>query len=281
MSHATPPTAAIRKLPVGATVFEAYGRVSGNLQLLARAAAFPFSLSIFLVALAALGRAQPVMAGLVAILGLAPYTMFGVAWHRVTLLGPTAGRSPLVTPWERRQWRFLGYLVAVTLISYGVAITIMSLAITFAPQSAEDKSIFVWIMLGVIALVMTYIMVRLSFVFPAVSVDEEYRLGHAWTHTKGQGLRLLAALLLTALPLVLIIWVASYVLDILLFPAEPEAVSGGELPSTASVSAAAFALSQLVIVALNYVFMALMLSTISISFRNCTGWVPASSGEES
>ncbi len=278
MSQTTPPTAAIRKLPVGATAFEAYGRVFGNLALLARAAAFPFCLSFLLVGLAVLGRAQPLMAGLVVILGLAPYTIFGVTWHRVTLLGPQAGRPPLVTPWERRHWRFLGYLITVTLISYGVAIMIMSLALTFAPQSPEDESVFALAVLAVIAIIMAYLMVRLCFVFPAVSVDEAYRLAHAWQHTKGQGLRLFAALLLTALPLVLIIWVASYVLDALLFPAEPEAMSGGQIPGPpATVSAPAFALSQIIIVALNYVLLALMLSAISISFRNCTGWVPAGS----
>ena len=278
MNQITPPTAAIRKLPVSATVFEAYGRVFGNLRILARAAAFPFCLSFFLVGLAVLGRAQPVMAGLVAILGLAPYTIFGVTWHRVTLLGPQAGRPPLVTPWERRHWRFLGYLVAVTLISYGVAVTIMSLALTFAPQGPEDQLVFALAMLAVIVIIMTYLMVRLCFVFPAVSVDEEYRLGHSWRHTKGQGLRLLAALLLTALPFVLLIWVASYALDALLFPAEPEATSGAQIPGPpATVSAPAFALSQLIIVALNYALMALTLSAISIAFRSCTGWVPAGS----
>lgn len=282
MSQITPPTAAIRKLPVSATAFEAYGRVFGNLQILARAAAFPFCLSFFLVGLAVLGRAQPVMAGLVAILGLAPYTIFGVTWHRVTLLGPQAGHPLLVAPWERRHWRFLGYLIAVTLISYGVAVTIMSLALTFAPQGPEDQAVFALAALAVIVIIMAYLAVRLCFVFPAVSVDEEYRLGHSWRHTKGQGLRLLAALMLSALPFVLLIWVASYALDVLLFPAEPEAMSGAQLPGPpATVSASAFALSQLIIVALNYVLMALMLSAISISFRSCTGWVPAQGGEAS
>ncbi len=279
MSQITPPTAAIRTLPVGATLFEAYGRVFGNPPILARAAAFPFCLSFLLVGLAVLGRAQPIMTGLVAILGLAPYTIFGVTWHRVTLLGQQAGWPPLVTPWERRHWRFLGYLIAITLISYGVAVTIMSLALTFTPQGPEDQLVFAMTVLAVIAIIMVYLMARLCFVFPAVSVDEEYRLGHAWRHTKGQGLRLLAALLLTALPLVLIIWVVSYGLNMLLFPAEPEAMSGAQLPNpTASGGAPAFALSQIIIVALNYVLMALTLSAISIAFRSCTGWVPAAGG---
>jgi hypothetical protein len=279
MSQTSPPPAAIRKLPVVQTMFEAYGRVFGNPELLARAAAFPFCLSFFLVALAVLGRAQPVMAGLIAILGLAPYTIFGVTWHRVTLLGPQAGRPPLVVPWERRHWRFLGYLIAVTLISNGMAVTIMSVAVIFAPQSAADQSLFALSMVAAIAFIMAYVAVRFCFVFPAVSVDEEYRLAHAWRHTKGQGLRLLAALLLTALPFVLLIWMVGLFFDTLLFPADPGAMGTAEVPGAEPpVSAPLLALSQIVIVALNYVLMALMLSAISISFRDCTGWVPGVGG---
>ena len=151
----------------------------------------------------------------------------------------------------------------------------MSLAVTFAPQSAADQPLFAWVMLAAIALIMAYLAVRLCFVFPAVSVDEEYRLAHAWRHTKGQGLRLLAALLLTALPFVLLIWMVGWLFDALLFPAEPGVMGTAAVPGAGPpVSAPLFALSQIVIVALNYLLMALMLSAISISFRNCTGWVP-------
>jgi len=116
-------------------------------------------------------------------------------------------------------------------------------------------------------------MMRLSFVFPAVAVDEAYRLKHSWTHTKGQGLRLLGALFLTAIPVLALAWVVSALFGVLPF-AEPEAQMGAVI---AENSVAIF-VSQVVVVALNYVLMALVVSIISIAFRSCTGWVPALGG---
>ncbi len=79
MSDTTPPREALRKLPVIETVREAYVRVFRNPRLLARASLMPFSLSMALIAL---GFSVPVTSSLgilSAILGLLPYTFFGVA----------------------------------------------------------------------------------------------------------------------------------------------------------------------------------------------------------
>ncbi len=43
-------------------------------------------------------------------------------------------------------------------------------------------------------------------------------------------------------------------------------------------NAAAFILIQLIMVAVNYLLAALMVSAISIAFRSCSGWVPAPGG---
>ena len=284
MSDTTPPREALRKLPVIETVREAYVRVFRNPRLLARASLMPFSLSMALIAL---GFSVPVTSSLgilAAILGLLPYTFFGVAWHRLTLLGPVAGAPPLLPAWRQRHWRFLGYLLAVMLIGYGAIAMVFSLAFAVVQPEIEAMSAGLGLMIFAGTAILAFIMARLSFVFPAVSVDESYRLRHAWTHTKGQGLRLIGATLLASAPMVALIWAVSGILGALLL-ADPTAVPGQDgLPPEARAQAfvdanlGALMLTQAIGAAINYVLMALMVSVISIAFRTCTGWVPAASG---
>ena len=284
MSDTTPPREALRKLPVIETVREAYVRVFRNPRLLARASLMPFSLSMALIAL---GFSVPVTSSLgflSAILGLLPYTFFGVAWHRLTLLGPVAGAPPLLPAWRQRHWRFLGYLLAVMLIGYGAIAMVFSLAFAVVQPEMEAMSAGLGLMIFAGTAILAFIMARLSFVFPAVSVDESYRLRHAWTHTKGQGLRLIGATLLASAPMVALIWAVSGILGALLL-ADPTAVPGQDgLPPEARAQAfvdanlGALMLTQAIGAAINYVLMALMVSVISIAFRTCTGWVPAAGG---
>jgi hypothetical protein len=282
MSQTTPPPAALRKLPVMATVSEAYGRVLGNLRLLVRAASLPFLMTLVLVVVSFPAAASPLLTGLMFIVGFLPYTIFGVAWHRLTLLGPVAGAPPLVPAWAQRHWRFLGYLAAVTLIGYGVAVMVLSIALTVVRPGAEVMPLAWSVVLFVGALILAYVMMRLSFVFPAVAVDEAYRLRHAWTHTKGQGLRLLAAVLVTAVPMLALMWALSELFGG--FLVEPEIAGQEGMSREAKVEAfieenfVTLFVSQLVIAALNYVLMALLVSVVSIAFRTCTGWVPAAAG---
>ncbi len=276
MSQTTPPPAALRKLAVLQTLSEAYGRVLTNLPLLARAALVPFLLSLALVAASFAAAESLPLSTLIVVLGFVPYTIFGVAWHRVTLLGPTAGAPPLVPAWRQRHWRFLGYLAAVTLIGYGVTVMVFSIAFTVVQPGAEIMPRALSAVLVTGALILAYVMMRLSFVFPAVAVDEAYRLRHSWTHTKGQGLRLLGAVVLTGIPMLVLLWTVSALFGALLFtaPAAPEA----QMEAFVAENSIAIFVSQMVMVALNYVLMALVVSVVSIAFRSCTGWVPALDG---
>jgi hypothetical protein len=284
MSEATPPREALRKLPVVETAKEAYARVFGNPQLLARASLMPFCLSFALIVLSFTVPVTSSLGALFAILGLLPYTIFGVAWHRLTLLGPVAGAPPLLSAWTQRHWRFLGYLFAVMLIGYGAIAMVFSLAFAVIQPELETLPAGLGLMIFAGAAILAYIMARLSFVFPAVSVDESYRLRHAWTHTKGQGLRLIGATVIAAAPMVVLVWAVSGILGALLF-AEPATVPGQDgVPPEAQTQVfvdanlGALMLTQAIAAAINYVLMALMVSVISIAFRTCTGWVPAGSG---
>ncbi len=214
------------------------------------------------------------------VLGFVPYTIFGIAWHRVTLLGPAAGAPPLVPAWRQRHWRFLGYLAAVTLIGYGVTVMVFSIAFSVVPpavQPGAEVTPRAWsVVLVAGTLILAYVMMRLSFVFPAVAVDEAYRLKHSWTHTKGQGLRLLGALILTAIPILTLVGVVSALFGDFPF-ADPAAPEAG-MEAVIAENPVAIFVSPVVMMVLNYLLMALVVSVISIAFRTCTGWVPALAG---
>jgi hypothetical protein len=284
VSDTTPPREALRKLPVMETVKEAYARVFGNPRLLTRASLVPFCLSLALIALSFTMPLASALGYLIGFLGLLPYTFFGVAWHRLTLLGPVAGAPPLMPAWTPRHWRFLGYLLATMLIGSAATAVVFSLGLmAIQPESGSWPAVAGLMPLagfGVVA----YVMIRLSFVFPAVSVDESYRLRHAWTHTKGQGLRLLGATVIAAAPMVALVWGVNEVLGALLFaesapmPAQDGLAQVARMEAFVEANLGALMLIQTVTAAINYVLMALMVSVISIAFRTCTGWVPATGG---
>ncbi|MCH8809296.1 MAG: hypothetical protein IH993_05605 [Proteobacteria bacterium] len=284
MSH-TPPPLALRKLPVGATFAEAYSLVFGRLGLLVKAAAFPYLISTVLAVLSVTAPSNWVLAMIVVILGFVPYTIFGVSWHRVTLLGPSAG-APSVTPaWERRHSRFLGYALAVTLIGYGLVVVIALSGVLLAMPLGESAELI--LAMAVVfggSIVFFYMIMRLSFVLPAVAVDETYRLAHAWTHTRGQGFRLIGLMILTAVPMIAVSWVLGRILG-LVFLGDPTMPAGTEgappeavMQDFAVGNTASFIVFQLIMIAVNYLLTALMVSAISIAFRSCTGWVPAPGG---
>ena len=197
---------------------------------------------------------------------LLPYTLFAVAWHRIVLLEQAALPTPVVPVWQRRHWRFLGYTLIVTAISYGFSLLYGPLV---APLLAEDPAVSLWqpLLLMFLLLFGTYVVLRLSFVFPAAAVDESYGFGDSWRHTKDQGLRIMAAMFLTLLPATVGILI---ILQFLLTFAA--AVSGSTDPTALGPVA------RIIDLVLRYVLIALSLGVISTAFKTCTGWVPDQPG---
>ncbi len=285
MSQTTPPPLALRKLPVGATFAEAYSLVFARLGPLVKAAAIPYLMSTVLAVLSLTAPSNWALTMLVAIMGFVPYTIFGVSWHRLTLLGPSAGAPSMTPAWKRRHWRFLGYALAVTLIGYGLVLVIVLSGVLLAmPLGASAELILALAVIFGGSIVFLYVVMRLSFVFPAVAVDEAYRLAHAWTHTRGQGFRLIGLMVLTALPMIVAYWALGGILSLaflgdLTVPmgtegVPPEAV----MQDFVAENAAPFIVFQLIMTVVGYLLTALMVSAISIAFRSCTGWVPAPAG---
>lgn len=286
MSQTTPPPAAIEPLPISLTFYQAYGVVFSQLPAVFKAAALPFVLSIVIGLLTLTAPASGFWNVVLTILGFVPYTIFGVAWHRLSLLGPMAA-PPLIPAWTRRHWRFLGYAVVVILTIYTVSLPFLLFGMGMAapgPGGAPMAGLPMAVTTLAAMVGLLYVMMRLSFVFPAVAVDESYGLGWSWAHTRGQGFRLIGAVLLTLFPMLMVVWMAVAALTVLVMP-DPGAMpdpAGTTMEETMrfifAENAPAFVLSQLVLSALNYILMALMVSVISIAFKTCTGWVPAGSG---
>jgi hypothetical protein len=272
VANVIPPPRPVRHLPVIQTVSATYGFVFGNLRWFVRAALVPYVMSTLLFTLQVTAEESPGLLLLLSALGLIPYTLFAVSWHRLALLGPAAAEPPLVPPWRPRHTRFLGFFILVTLIVYFVVVPLAILVGGLIMAGAEEVPIIVLALLvPALTIAMFYLTLRLSFVFPAISVDERYGLAESWRHTAGQGLRLLAAMALAVLPMVLTI--AALYLAFVGAPLE----TPPEMPAEAAAppSLAAVVVFQVLTAVLGYLMTAVMVSVMSFAFRACTGWIPA------
>jgi len=286
MSPSGPPPAAVGRLPVLATVRQAYAIVLGNPGLLARAAAAPFLLSVLIATVTLATPSQPLVSFLLAIAGLAPFAIFGTAWCRLTLLGPAAGRPPLGLTWSARHWRFFGYIAAQAFIVFGLLLPPIMAGLFLATLNAGGeggRSGSILFVLAELAVVFgaVYLAARLSFVFPAAAAGEIYKWRHAWAHTRGQGLRLLGAIALSIVPIMAVFWAAIRVTGLFALPEiEAATVQEGADPQEVirqymADNAGAIAAAQFAMTAMSYLVMAMAMSVISIAFRVSTGWIPA------
>ncbi len=265
-----PPPQAVQDLPIGDTVKAAYGSVLSGFPGLVRVALVPLAMSILLYGLQLALRGSTVVAILVELLLLVPYTLFAVSWHRTVLLGQAAPPMPMAPVWQSRHWRFLGYTLIVTAISYGFTLLYGPFV---APIVTDGSAPSPW--LGLLLMFMllfgTYVVLRLSFVFPAVAVDESYRFADSWRHTKGQGLRLMAAMFLALLPAMAGIMI---ILQFLLNVMGPLSGPATSMDPGADGSFTMGPTAQLIDLVLRYLLIALSLGVISTAFKTCTGWVP-------
>ena len=261
MSQQGPPQEAIQKLPVFQTVVTASVEVFSNLPSLAKAAALPFAISLGISFLAWGSSGSPGTDMLLGLLGLIPYTYFGVAWHRYVLLGAERATPSTLPPLAPRHGRFLFFAGLLFLVYALPNIAINQAAqplleVEGQPDPELAAEVFAKVLPFFAILIVAFVLtLRFSFVFPAVAVDENYGLGDSWRHARGQTLRLFLGLVLLVLPLALTI--------VIVVSALTAATAGGSnLPAI------------LASVALNYLGTGLTLAFISTAFRECTGWVP-------
>jgi hypothetical protein len=293
---AEPPERPLRNVPILRTVGQALSMMFGNLGSLLRAAAFPALLSL-LIGLGQWYFLPEEMRGLLleetaslrgaevefqqfhwsqtlGILSLIPYVLFAVAWHRVLLMGPKAGRPALLPAWKPRHWAFLGYLVVTTVI-FLAAMIVPALLLTLGTAGlqqimGETSAAFaalVTIVFSILAFVAVASWMRLTLVLPARAVDERFGLKHAWRIGRGQGWRLVVINILTTLISFFVAMIAAIPLVLALYV--PAALIWG---FTTEASLFVGSLSQ---VFLGYPITALFVGVLSIAFLTVSGWVPS------
>ena len=204
------------------------------------------------------------------LVGLIPYTLFGVAWHRVVLLGPAGAPRSVVPSWPKRHWRFPVYAMAISLIAVAM-VEFMSVVMDVFHGGADDSEVDQMFPSVVLVLLITsylalYVVLRLSFVLPAVSVDESYRLADSWRQTRRQGLRLFLAMLLAVFPLWIVLTIVANL---------PQLEISNSVSEPGSSDSLGFFLA---LVVANSLSIGLYVTLVSIAFRICSGWTPGDSG---
>jgi len=296
MTEAPPPSQPLQKLPVFEVVGEAYGSFFRYLRYLPQAALLPIVLSVPLY-WTSLQNTKRMLVDPTGALGHWLWTipinlaffmifmLFYVSWYRLCLMGPDAGRPPFFPVPNRRHWRLFGYSLLMIAIYLGIVIfggvpvligaALTGLLTTTGTQpEISDGGVLLLVLWGLfLFLLVIFTLLRLSFVFPAAAVDEDYALRNSWSHTKGQTLRLFVALLMTCLPIYLLMMAISVALTPSIFqPMDP-----GQLqdPVLAIEELESQMLTSLLIsFPLGLSFMALSVGTFAIAFKSVTGWYP-------
>ena len=301
MTQAEVPDQPLQKLPVIPVVQEAYGLFFRYLRYLPQAVLLPVLLAVPLYWVY-LQRMKQVLVDPAGVSGqglvltainlgfLLIFLLFYVSWYRLCLLGPEAGRPPLFPLPNRRYWRFLGYtfLMAVVCIVITVlgtlpiiVVGVIAGGLTGMSGSQPEVPVLAGVLMalcGLLLLVLIiFVMLRLSFIFPATAVDEDYTARNSWSHTKGQALRLFATLLMTCLPIYLVMLAVNFAVAPSLFgPIDQQ-------PFQDPVQVIEEIESQLVAAMLfgfplGLAFTALFVGTVAAAFRAVTGWYPAPPG---
>ncbi len=138
----------------------------------------------------------------ISIVSSVAYAMFAVTCHRIVLLGnDSIPRFGILVP-SKREFSFWGMTIALTLgIAFiGVAFS-MATSFFFIGASLHISP---WITVIIIGAPFLYFSARMSLAFPAIALDNFQSLGWCWSATRGNGLSLVALLLIPVTPIYLI-----------------------------------------------------------------------------
>jgi hypothetical protein len=206
--------AAPARLAAGAVLRAAFATVFARPALFLKAATVPFLLSLVV---AAFQLAVPILAGIVetdeidlatglleiflAALSLLPLALLGVVLTRLRLDGPRAGIVPRPFP-GGRVWRYFGYSLAMYLVFIFFLVGAFGFAWLWSGDSfLEEGEDALWILLALLIgfIVTFYLLLRLSLVYPAISMDDSLRLRGSWRLTRRGGFKLFLVFMLLLL----------------------------------------------------------------------------------
>lgn len=282
----SPPAQPFRSFELIDTVGEAYQCVFNNIKLLPAVICLPLLLDAMMILateFTPLGTlvldqeagaqwppsGEQVVKILVS-LGMASIQVFSLvllysAWYRLILLGPDRAYPRFFYPINPRHIRLFGYgwlvggvVVLLTLCVILLAFPILGLGTGLAISHL--------LLIPVAFYIFFVIPLRFSYLFPAVAVDERYRLMDSWRHTRKQTLKLIGGSILCLLP-------ATTVAGLL-----GADVSIGVSLTVGSDSATPPLLSPFFTEVLAYLvgtFNSLVIAAfIALAFKASTGWIP-------
>ena len=273
MISSEPPQEATGPLPFAATVAEVYTALYRHAGSLLWCLSLPVALSIIFLVIASTQIQSPSAYVLWYLFLAVPTTMLGVPWLRLLLLGPAAQPLTVFSNFGERHWTFLKFNFLISLITLPLVFLQLWLeagglgAIETGQEGGPPADSFNApfedgegthllsddLVYWAVYLPLFYIQLRLSFVLPAVAVDEHYGFADSWRHTQP----LAGRLFLIAVIAVLGPW--------LLWFYSP---SWSDSPGWQLI---AFLFYHGTI----FLHQAALFALLAFAFRSTTGWVPA------
>ena len=220
-----------------------------------------------------------------------PYAIFGIAWCRLVLFGRDSTNPSFLVRWHPRLGRFFVFLF-LTLLIFGLItqfgpIGLVRLFYEIVYSEDIGDNIFLTEEFGIVQILILfcalYLLLRFSFVFPAIAIDKHVTPRMSWAWTRGCSFRLLAGFVLAFVPLHI---VEVVLIDtVFLLTTGQSAFLSSDLESGFGFLAGirvwgllvGIIMTSLVYSILGYLWIAVVASLVCQAFRTCTGWIPASS----
>jgi hypothetical protein len=226
MTTQVPPSAGRGKVPLWRTAIDSYGFVFGNLD---RFLALGWILLLIAAAVQIVGalvmgerlgwgaetlQVSPAYVAvniLFSIIFYAMFLFFAVRWHRFYLLDER--ESVFSEILAARNWRFLGYILLLALAPFLPMVIGMIIGLGAAISGAglpQEETVagllatfvlFAWLA----TFVLFFVFLRFSLVLPAAAVDRPIGLGEAWRNMRGNTWRYIGAIILVAIPIIIVI----------------------------------------------------------------------------
>ena len=198
-------------LPVLKVIFDAIGEIRAKWRSLFKALILPALAVTSVEAIQATFPNRLLWSLMVWLLSAPFYVLFDVVCHRIVILGETSLPNSFGIFWSERETRFLGWTVALIIASWGLGMVLGLFALVL-PDSIFGLST-PWLHYLIPAAVLFYFYIRLSLVFPATAVDQSTSLNDAMLLSSGNGVRLMAAVIIPSIPLLGIALALSFVVS--------------------------------------------------------------------
>lgn len=184
------------RIPIWQTVKAGYRNAFGNFRVLLTAAALPIVISALLEA-----TIPEESAWLRILPSFAAIALFEIVWLRFLLLPSPDTRPGFLPNPGRRFWPFFGYYLLL-LLPYLPALFFQH----FAEKHDGPVPVLSIALIAVLYALGIYLGARFSFAFLWIATDAPQRLGASWRTTRKNGLRLIIALCLVAVPPLLLLF---------------------------------------------------------------------------